>query len=66
MNEIQEINANNFEENVNTSCCTLSRRKVNSFSRQTPRHGRCDGKDRNPDQVNLELSKVDVIPDLPI
>lgn len=26
----------------------------------------CDGKYRNPDQVNLELSKVHVIPDLPI
>lgn len=37
-----------------------------TVSPQTPRHGRCDGKDRNPDHVNLELSKVDVIPDLPI
>lgn len=66
MNQNHEINANNCKENVNTSCCTLSRRKVTSFSRQTPRHGRCDGKYRNPDQVNLELSKVYAIPDLPI
>lgn len=38
----------------------------NSFSRQTLRHGRCDGRERNPDQVNPELSKVHVTPDLPI
>lgn len=66
MNQIHEINANNCEENVNTSCCTLSRGKVNNFFRQTLRHGRCDNKDRNPDQVNLELPKVDVLPELPV
>lgn len=38
--------------------------KINSLSRQILRHGRCDDKDRNPDQVNLELFKGDVIPDL--
>lgn len=28
--------------------------------------GRCDGKDKNPHQVNLELSKEAVIQDLPV
>lgn len=60
MNQIHQINANNCKENVNNSCCTLSRRKGNSFSRQILRHGRCDGKDRNPDQINPELSKAAV------
>lgn len=65
MNQIHQINACNCKENISNSCCMLLRRKGNSFSRQILRHGRCDGKDRNPDQVNPELFKAAVIQDLP-